>query len=125
MSAERCQAVKQIMKQALTMLQSGSCGQGRGISLATTYLEDAYLRVDFHMREQGWIAAPLQQTLPIATSPQTTAPVTKPPSAKPKSNLAPAGHIPRLNTGLMNNGVDVTPRQSRDAADMNADLDIL
>lgn len=118
MSKERCEATKQLMKQALTIMQSGACGQGRGISLATTYLEDAYLRVDFHMREQGWneLTPPI-----VAPAPQTVVPRV--------NTLKPAASIPQLNTGLMNAPKatmdDTRPRRGRPPSGPDSDMDLL
>jgi len=127
MSKERCQATKQLMKQALTIMQSGACGSGRGVSLASTYLEDAYLRVDFHMREQGWNDITPEPLVQAAMLPPNSI---MPNPAMPRVNtLTPAAHIPQLKTGLMNApkamADDTKPRRGRPPQQDTSDMDLL
>lgn len=122
MSKERCEATKQLMKQALKIMQSGACGAGRGVSLAMTYLEDAYLRVDFHMREQGWVD---DNGAKQATTPQNMAAASQPASLPRVNTLKPAATIPQLNTGLMSTPVTKTDSQTPRQQDFAEDMDLL
>lgn len=131
MSKERCNAVKALMKQSIGILQGGTAGTGRGINLAITYLEDAYLRLDFHMREQGWVgeSVPLPPSNPDVIPPIPAKSVSPGPGIAsynvPNSKPLPGPTIPpnfiadklkpagsRLSTGLMNNPKPQTDTQS-------------
>lgn len=128
MSKERCEATKQLMRQALGILQSEACGKGRGVSLAITYLEDAYLRVDFHMREQGWVDTNgAKQAVSPAMNPQAMAAASQQRIVPRVNNLAPAASIPQLKTGLMNTPVAATDPSSnaRVRPEHQEDLDLL
>lgn len=117
MSRERCIATKGLVKQALSILQSNSAGAGRGISLAITHLEDAFMRIDFHMRENGWLnaEAPKPPNLPPGSIMPNSPPTTRP------STLVPAPPIPQLNTGLMNK----PPEPKRSKEDLMDDISLL
>lgn len=117
MSKERCDAVKAQIKQALQILESGTAGAGRGISLAITHLEDAYLRVDYHMRQSGWLAG--------ATVPgnQVEAPGSIMPAPTQKLPVNPANKLQTVTgvkTGLMPQGGTQRP-----AADVLDDISLL
>src|SRR6476620_12698352 len=107
MSQAKCTEVKKLLKDVLAIIRSGAIGQGKGVSLADTHIEDAVLRVDYHQRQMGWLNTPGlgDKTTPASTvNPVTRIPVEtmqqKDP-AKP-STLKPAANIPTLRTGLMN-----------------------
>lgn len=134
MSKERCQAVKQLMKQALSIMDidKKACGDGKGLRLALTYLEDSYLRMDFHMREMGWLDSQVAANpMPKPSVPDYQLPI--PDLNKPRINtLRPAAAIPQLATGLMNPTTaapDPTapPRtvQRRDIDDVIDDISLL
>jgi len=114
MSKERCDAVKAQLKQALQILNSGSCGAGRGVSLAITHIEDAYLRVDFHMRESGWLAG---STVPQGNA--VEAPGSIMPAPVQKLPVNPANKLQTVTgvkTGLMPQGGN-TGRPPEDVLD--------
>lgn len=116
MSKERCEAVKQLLKQTLGILQSKAAGEGRGVSLAITYIEDAYLRMDYHMRQFGWNVPAVAQPVRVAPTPQQ--PV--------RSQLAPAAQIPQLRTGIMDAPATKQPAQNgRDPGEVEEDLSFL
>lgn len=104
MSKEQCKAVTQLLRQALSTLKSGSCGQGKGVSMAITHCEDAYLRINpFHMGEMGWLDDSIPT--PAATTPRNILQAVPPPAMVrniPRSTLRPAPADLRLSTGLMN-----------------------
>lgn len=126
MSKERCEAVKALMRQALDIMDTDkkACGDGRGIRLAVTYLEDAFMRMDFHMRENGWAgdAAPkLNGQSPAAGGPVMVREIPR----VNKSVLAPAAAIPQLKTGLMT-PAPTTPRATpRDVDEVLEDISLL
>lgn len=129
MSKGYCSLCKNTIKQALDILESGNAGQGKGISMALTHLEDAVLRIDYHMRQEGWIETPAaangavpvkQQMLPPGSiMPAPTAKIN--PTPRP-STLVPAPTIPKLNTGLMNT-IPVPAKRGRPPKSIDQDIE--
>lgn len=130
MSKERCQSVKDSLKQVIDTLNSGTCGSVEmGFPLAYTmeYVVNAYLRLDQHMRMNGWTADAVYRSPPPANpmdfNPNGTVNAALAESitaAFPRvSNLAPAAQIPKLSTGLMNGGM------KRNASEVSEDLGLL
>lgn len=136
MSRGSCILTKKSLKEAIDIIENGACGKGRSMDLALEYLQNAFMRVDFHMRENGWI----NPTVPIP--PQSQSVVLPPgsimpnfaPQPKTQNNnkrpgtLVPAAQIPQLNRGIMN-AIPVTPPapvgQNRDVNDVMEDISLL
>lgn len=89
MSKEKCEEVRSTIVELITEINTGSLGAGKGVNKAIDHLEDAHMRLRYHMNQMGWLKAPVAGT---------NVPVTKPVVA-PKTALRPATGI---RTGLMN-----------------------
>lgn len=132
MSRGSCILTKKSLKEAIDIIENGACGKGKSMDLALEYLQNAFMRIDFHMRENGWI----NPTVPIPPQVQSQvfAPGSIMPSPPPKPNgkrpgtLVPAAQIPQLNRGIMN-AIPVTPPapvgQDRDVNDVMEDISLL
>jgi len=85
MSKERCDAVKAQLKGALAILNAGTCGTGKGVSQCVTFIEQGFMWLDYHMRQNQWMGV-------------SQAPATQPTATVVGNAVMPPGSImPRLD----------------------------